>query len=98
MDLARSGADDAFELIVSSFDDPSPQVRNSAARALYDLQADPYELTNLINEKSHEEVKTVMKERLLRRMLAAGEDKALIETAIMHPSGQRKVLPDEVRA
>jgi hypothetical protein len=40
VDLARLGGDDVFALIVRSFDDPSPQVRNTAARALYDLCPD----------------------------------------------------------
>jgi hypothetical protein len=40
VDLARLGGDDIFALIVRSFDDPSPQVRNTAARALYDLCPD----------------------------------------------------------
>jgi hypothetical protein len=39
-DLARMGGDDAFLLISRSFDDQSPDVRNAAARALYDLQPD----------------------------------------------------------
>lgn len=40
MDLAQSGEDEAFDLIATSFDDPSVQVRNSAARALCELKAD----------------------------------------------------------
>ena len=39
-DLARLGGEDAFRFINSSFDDQSPDVRNAAARALYDLQPD----------------------------------------------------------
>jgi HEAT repeat protein len=39
-ELARVGGDEAFQLIAGAFDDPSPQVRNSAARSLYDLDAD----------------------------------------------------------
>ena len=40
---------------------------------LYDLQADPYELNNLVGHESHREVAQVMRERLLRRMEEAGE-------------------------
>ncbi len=58
---------------------------------LYDLQADPYELTNLIGLESHQEVAAVMRERLLRRMVAAGEEPARIIPAKLIPSGQRKV-------
>jgi HEAT repeat protein len=39
-DLAESGGDDAFRLITKSFDDPSVEVRNAAARALYHLHPD----------------------------------------------------------
>jgi HEAT repeat protein len=42
-DLARSGGDQAFELIADAFDDPSPVVRNAAARALFQLGTDPAE-------------------------------------------------------
>jgi len=40
---------------------------------LYDLQADPYELVNLIGLESHQEVAVVMRERLVRRLVEAGE-------------------------
>ena len=36
-DLAEAGGDDSFRLITKSFDDPSVEVRNAAARALYHL-------------------------------------------------------------
>jgi len=39
-DIASQGGEEAFRLISDSFDDPSPQVRNAAARALSDLQPD----------------------------------------------------------
>jgi hypothetical protein len=39
-DLARVGGDDAFREISASFDDPAQLVRDAAARALFDLQAD----------------------------------------------------------
>ena len=48
---------------------------------LYDLQADPYELTNLIGLESHQEVASVMRERMVRRMVAAGEEAPAIEPA-----------------
>jgi len=40
---------------------------------LYDLKADPWELTNLIGYKSHEAVVKVMRDRLIKRMAEAGE-------------------------
>jgi hypothetical protein len=39
-DLARLGGDDAFRFIGKAFDDQSVDVRNAAARALYDVQPD----------------------------------------------------------
>jgi HEAT repeat protein len=39
-DLAEYGGDDSFRLITKSFDDPSTEVRNAAARALYHLHPD----------------------------------------------------------
>jgi arylsulfatase A-like enzyme len=65
---------------------------------LYDLQADPYELTNLIGFESHQEVAAVMRARLLRRMVEAGETEPTIEPAPARPSGQRRVDPQEVYA
>lgn len=49
--------------------------------ALYDLVEDPYELNNLIGHVSHRDVCLKMQERLKRRMLAAGEEAATIESA-----------------
>jgi len=40
VDLAEAGGDESFTLITKSFDDPSVEVRNAAARALYSLQPD----------------------------------------------------------
>ena len=65
---------------------------------LYDLQADPYELTNLIGRESHQGVSAVMQERLIRRMVEAGETAPTIESAETQASGQRRVSPEEGRA
>src|SRR5699024_1580177 len=35
---------------------------------LYDLKHDPHELRNLVNMESHEKVRKVMRERLIKRM------------------------------
>lgn len=61
---------------------------------LYDLQVDPYELTNLVDVESHEEVRAVMRERLLRRMKEAGEE--VPEIRPVEP--QRRVTAGEARA
>lgn len=58
---------------------------------LYDLQADPYELTNLIHAESHRPVAEVMQQRLLRRMVAAGEQQPTIASAAVKAVGQRRV-------
>ena len=39
-EVLRAGGDDAFSHITPAFDDQSADVRNAAARALYDLQSD----------------------------------------------------------
>ena len=66
---------------------------------LYDLQADPYELENLIGMESHREVAEVMKERLLRRMVEAEEKEPTIASAPERPTwGQRSVSADELYA
>jgi arylsulfatase A-like enzyme len=63
---------------------------------LYDLEADPYELTNLIGLPSHREVAAVMRARLLRRMATAGEAEPVIEPAPEKGrAGQRRVSPEE---
>jgi len=63
---------------------------------LYDLEADPYELKNLIGEESHARVAEKMRERLVRRMVEAGEAEPVIEPAPKKPSGQRTVAEEEV--
>ncbi len=62
---------------------------------LYDLESDPYELSNLIRLESHRPVAAVMRERLLRRMAAAGETVPEIVEAEVRPSGQRRVSEAE---
>ena len=64
---------------------------------LYDLQADPYELTNLIHAESHRPVADVMRQRLLRRMAGAGEELPDIVTAEIKAAGQRRVDANEAR-
>lgn len=65
---------------------------------VYDLKADPYELTNLVGLQSHREVATVMRERLVRRMIEAGEGEPTIELAPTRPGGQRRVSTEEAYA
>lgn len=51
---------------------------------LYDLLADPDQLRNLAGYDSHRQVCDILRSRLLKRMLAAGEDEPLIERAPQH--------------
>jgi len=62
---------------------------------LYDLASDPHELDNRIGLESHRKVADVMRERLIRRMVAAGEPAPVIEPAPIRPGGQRRVTPEE---
>jgi arylsulfatase A-like enzyme len=64
---------------------------------LYDLQADPYELHNLVGLESHQEVAVVMRQRLLDRMQAIGETLPRIEPAPAQPAGQRRLSAKEAR-
>lgn len=48
---------------------------------LYDVQADPYELTNLVGFESHRQVADRLKEHLIARMRAAGEPEPQIVSA-----------------
>ncbi|WP_159886183.1 sulfatase-like hydrolase/transferase [Paenibacillus puerhi] len=60
---------------------------------LYDLQADPWELNNLIGSAAHREVKQSLRERLIRRMTEAGEPAPVIEPAAEQPMGQLELTP-----
>jgi arylsulfatase A-like enzyme len=63
-----------------------------AEECLYDNQSDPWQLDNLITAQSYSEVKSVMRERLLKRMAEAGEPAPEIIEAETVPSGQRHVF------
>ena len=78
--------------------DRDPSADRYVEEYLYDLQADPYELANLAGLESHQQVAAAMRERLIRRMVAAGESEPQIEPAPPRPGGQRRVFPEEVRA
>jgi arylsulfatase A-like enzyme len=67
-----------------------------AEEFLYDLLADPYELNNLAGYESHREVAEVMRGRLVRRMVEAGEEAPEIEPAPSRPGRQKRVTSEEV--
>ncbi len=63
---------------------------------LYDLLADPNELHNRAGCESHREVADVLRSRLIRRMIEAGEDEPIIEPApVMACAGQLSVELEE---
>jgi arylsulfatase A-like enzyme len=64
---------------------------------LYDLQSDPYELTNLIHFISHQDVADSLRKRLIQRMVLAGETAPIIEPyPDLISSPMRFVHPEEV--
>ena len=75
-----------------------PGAENYQEQYLYDLQADPYELTNLIGLESHRATADILRQRLLRRMEEVGEPAASIDLAPPRPSGQRRVSAAEACA
>lgn len=48
---------------------------------LYDLEADPWELENLVKSEDHAGIRGKLAERLIARMVEAGEDAPVIEAA-----------------
>jgi arylsulfatase A-like enzyme len=68
-----------------------------AEEYLYDLASDPHELTNLVGLESHRETADVMRERLIRRMVLAGEEAPTVAPAPARKSGQRRISPAEAR-
>lgn len=63
---------------------------------LYDLLADPWELTNLAGLESHRAVADALQNRLLRRMREAGEAPAEIRPATPRRAAQRRVSEKEI--
>ena len=59
---------------------------------LYDLMADPHELTNLAGLESYRDIADSLKEKLIRKMVEAGEAEPKIENAEPRKAGQRKIV------
>jgi arylsulfatase A-like enzyme len=66
-----------------------------AEEFLYDLEADPHELVNLVGLESLRGVAAELRERLVRRMVEAGESAPTIAPATTRPSGERGIEPGE---
>lgn len=88
--------------VVAPEADPVSDAHGSRYREayLYDLEADPYELTNLVGLPSHRALSDRLKARLVAWMAAAGEPPAVIESIEVDEDSftQRTVLPGEVPA
>ncbi|MFC4402730.1 sulfatase-like hydrolase/transferase [Gracilibacillus xinjiangensis] len=63
---------------------------------LYDLAADPYELTNLIGFRSHQKVAEVLRGKLLKKIIQMENETPVIQPAAPKESGQRGVMDEEV--
>jgi arylsulfatase A-like enzyme len=76
-----------------------PSAETYTEEFLYDLLADPWELNNLVTSEAHAEVRAVLRERLTRRMVAAGEAAPAIVPSPEPPvkASQRRVTPEEAR-
>ena len=71
---------------------------NYVESELYDLLADPEELRNLAGQETHRELCDVLRSRLIKRMILAGEDEPIIEPAPLQPStGQQLAVGAEER-
>lgn len=73
----------------------APGASSYTESALYDLSADPWELNNLAGLTSHAGVAQVLRARLVRRMLSAGETEPQIIPAEPRPGGQKQVSDRE---
>lgn len=65
--------------------------------SLYDLQADPHELDNLVGVEAFRSITDDLRRRLVARMVAAGETEPVIEAAPARPADQRTATIAEVR-
>jgi len=59
---------------------------------LYDLQADPYELTNLVQLDTYEEIIADLRERLRKRIFEVEGETPVIKPADSEPGGQRRAF------
>jgi arylsulfatase A-like enzyme len=68
-----------------------PDATHYREEMLYDLLADPHELTNLAGIESYRAIADTLKEKLIRKMGEAGEAAPTIENAEPRKAGQRKI-------
>jgi arylsulfatase A-like enzyme len=65
--------------------------------SLYDLEADPYELENVVGVDAFRSIADDLRRRLIARMVAAGEAEPVIEDAPVRPGDQRIASIAEMR-
>ena len=74
-----------------------PDAASYTEEYLYDLDADPYEMNNLVGLTSHRELSDRLRERLIERMVRAGEARPEILPAPERiPNLQRFLFADEL--
>jgi arylsulfatase A-like enzyme len=99
--IARTLRTDRFKYIVTGEGDPvkEPASGTYVETELYDLQADPYELYNLVRHESHSKLRDVMRKKLLARMEAAGEKiPAILPPDSLVKPGQKVLYDHELPA
>lgn len=67
---------------------------------LYDLSADPYELENLIGYETYQDISSMLREKLVQRILEVEDKRPTIEPAPLKPAGshgQRRASIQDVR-
>ncbi|MEJ1112324.1 MULTISPECIES: sulfatase-like hydrolase/transferase [unclassified Kribbella] len=84
-----------YGVVAPDCDPAAPGSDHYVETYLFDLMADPYELDNLIGYRSHAHVATRLRERLLSRMIDAGEAPPTITVSPERDSGQRHLEPAE---
>lgn len=77
--------------------DSQPSSEHYIEEYLYDLQADPYELSNLAGMDKFRNVADELKERLIARIVEAGEAAPEILPAEVKQSYQRRLSVEELR-
>ncbi|HUZ18840.1 MAG TPA: sulfatase-like hydrolase/transferase [Spirochaetia bacterium] len=74
-----------------------PDAQTYTEECLFDLDSDPYELTNLAGLDSHEHVSQQMKSRLLRRILITeGKQPEIVDAPKRKDEDQRVVFPGDL--
>ncbi len=95
--IGRAVRTDRWKYCVSNNEmakESTPYAGTYYEESLYDLESDPYELTNLIGMEGYEDITEVMGKRLLAHMRAAGEPEAeIIKAPVIPTEGHRNVHP-----